>query len=243
MSDSLIEAAQAQPDLLPTQPGSFFAELEVKGEFTGERLFAQRPDAYKSAVILLGQGMGMIRIGKLLGISPNTVMAVRDREGGSIDAVKTHLARVAHAAATLGSELILEKLNELARQRNPLSTKDLKDLAITYGIMVQNGQLLAGQPTARVEVHEIQKPGHEDFNRYISSLPQAKVTHLEGEKVPQKEGGDLTSESDLTVRGPERPSTVDEPAPSLEPARPGAGVVVTPAPGTDERSEGQTPEP
>lgn len=235
---SLIQD-QSQPDLLPTVPGSFFADLDSKGEFTGDRLFQKRPDAYRAVVVLLGQKMGVIRIGKLLGLSPNTVMAVRDREQPSIDIVKEHLARTSHAGAALASEVMLGNLNRIAELDVPLAIKDLKDLAVCYGILVQNAQLLAGQPTARVEVHELQRPGHDDYNRYISGLPQAKITHLEGEKVAQKEGAaDGNENLPETAIEPDREQVlVEEPtsqAPAIEARE------AQPAPGTDERSEGET---
>lgn len=175
---------------------AFFSELEATGEFTGERLFHQRPDTYKAIVLLLAQQppAGVIRIGKLLSVSPNTVMAVRDREGVTIDAVKQRLAEVAHSGALLASESILEALNEKAKNAHLLGIRDLKDLAVVYGILVQNGQLLAGQPTARVEVGELQKPQHDDFNRYLAELPTVQVidiadassTGLAGEKSGAK---------------------------------------------------------
>lgn len=245
---SLIQD-QSQPDLLPTVGDSFFSQMDSKGEFTGDRLFQKRPDAYRAVVVLLGQKMGVIRIGKLLGLSPNTVMAVRDREQPSIDIVKEHLARTSHAGAALASEVMLGNLNRIAELDVPLAIKDLKDLAVCYGILVQNAQLLAGQPTARVEVHELQRPGHDDFNRYISGLPEAKITHLEGEKVAQKEGrvdsfkGDPAAVTTLACAQAE-PATagsaarvlVEEPtsqAPAIEARE------AQPAPGTDERSEGE----
>lgn len=193
----LLPAAN-QPPLpgLPSPSFFSFAELEAKGDFTGERLFHQRPDVYKAVVLLLAQQMGVIRIGKLLSVSPNTVMAVRDREGVTIDQVKLRLADVAHSGALLASESILEALNEKAKTAHLLSVRDLKDIAVVYGILVQNGQLLAGQPTARLEMTEAQKPQHEDFNRYLAGLPTAQVidiaegnsTGLAGEKSPAKTG-------------------------------------------------------
>lgn len=183
----LSGAAKEQGELLPRPAGFFFSDLESKGDFTGERLFQQRPDTYRAAVVLLGQKMGVIQIGKLLRVSPNTIIAVRDREGVSIDIVKEHLARTAHAGATLASEGIVVALNRISQRAEQLDVKDLKDLAVVYGILVQNGQLLAGQPTARVELTELQRPGHEDFNEYIRNLPQANATHLGGEKLALKE--------------------------------------------------------
>jgi hypothetical protein len=179
-NESQLLAPGEQPSLPGLPAPSFFAELEAKGEFTGERLHQQRPDVYKAIVMLLAQQppVGVIRIGKLLSVSPNTVMAVRDREGVTIDMVKQRLAEVAHNGALLASESILEALNEKAKTAHLLGIRDLKDIAIVYGILVQNGQLLAGQPTARVEMGELQKPQHEDFNRYLASLPAAKVIDI-----------------------------------------------------------------
>jgi len=192
---------------LPAEP--FFSELEAKGDFTGERLYHQRPDVYKAIVLLLAQQPtpGVIRIGKLLSVSPNTVMAVRDREGVTIDAVKQRLADVAHSGALLASESILEALNEKAKGAHLLGIRDLKDLAVVYGILLQNGQLLAGQPTARVEVGELQKPQHDDFNRYLAELPTVQVidiagadsTGLTGEKLGAKSVPALAAASAATA--------------------------------------------
>lgn len=188
MSDqeSVAIAKPEQGELL-TADEAFFAEVETQGEYTGDRLLQRRPDTYRAIVVLLGQKMGVIRIGKLLSVSPMTVMAVRDREWPAIERVKEHLANVAHAGATLASEGILATLNEVLQRRHCLGVKDLKDLAVVYGILVQNGQLLAGQPTSRVEWQDVQKPEHDDFNKYIAGLKEANVINLEGEKMGQKE--------------------------------------------------------
>jgi hypothetical protein len=192
----------AQPALPGLPAPVFFEGLEAQGEFTGDRLFHQRPDVYKAVVMLLAQRLGVIRIGKLLSVSPNTVMAVRDREGATIDTVKLRLADVAHNGALLASESILEALNSIAPNAKNLGVKELKELAVVYGILVQNGQLLAGQPTARVEMGELQKPQHEDFNRYLANLPTAQVidiagadsTGLAGEKSAAKSGAPGTAD-------------------------------------------------
>lgn len=226
--ESLIVKDQAQPDLLPTAPDSFFIEMEVKGNFTGERLHAQRPDTYKAIVVLLGQKMGVIQIGKLLQVSPNTVMAVRDREGVTIDMVKEHLARVAHAGATLASEGILECLNEVLSRRPCLGVKDLKDLAVVYGILVQNGQLLAGQPTARLEVADMRAPEHDDFNRYVQGLKPITEIHSGAEKSALKE----------TPQDPQE--TRPGPLERADQAGDHTGQMDSIRPGTDADSDGKT---
>ena len=81
---------------------------------------------------------------------------------------------------------------------------------MVYGILVQNGQLLAGQPTARVEVTEIKRPEHDDWNEYVRGLAQANAvplaaTHLVAEKSALKEGADPAGTADAAAGpGPER---------------------------------------
>lgn len=224
-----------QPDLLPVpaEPsGALFTAMESRGEFTGERLYRERPDTYKAVVVLLGQKMGVIRIGQLLGVSPNTVMAVRDREGAAVDIVKEHLARVAMQGATIASEGLTERLQEILANeftRRGLDMKALKDLAVIYGILNQNGQLLAGQPTSRTEVVEL-RPEHDDWNQYIASLGSANP--LTGEKTGAKRGAPLDVEA----------------VPAADPAAPAPGpAALAPAeptpPQADSVSEGLPPKP
>jgi hypothetical protein len=215
---SLMMPDERQPELLPTRD-PVFGDLERRGDFTGDRLFQQRPDTYKAVVVLLGQGIGVIKIGKLLSVSPNTVMAVRDRERLPIEIVRDHLARVAMDGATLASEAMRDGLSAVAGRADKLEVKDLRDLAVLYGILVEKAQLLSGQPTARVQVEELKPAEHDAFNDYLRALKPAKVIHLEGETSGEKE----------------RPKTAVEPAasdlavPAIE-----AGSEAR----TDEQSEG-----
>lgn len=234
MSESQLQPDDPQQELmlLPGIKSAPFFALEAKGEFTGARLFKARPDTYKAIVVLLGQGVGVIRIGQLLGVSCNTVMAVRDRELPAVEQVKEHIARVAHSGALLASEGILERLNELMTdpmQRRCLDIKDLKDLAVVFGILTSNAQLLAGQPTARVEIAQA-TPAHSDFNAYIETLKNCAETHLSGETAGQKEDGqaagqaaELAPEATAQAGRPTEASSPGEPtAADGERARPGA---------------------
>lgn len=198
---SFLATTTTQPSLPGVPAPDFFSTLEAKGEFTGERLFHQRPDVYKAIVLLRAQqpAVGVIRIAKLLSVSPNTVMAVDAREGVTIDMVKSRLAEVAHSGALLASESILEALNEKAKGAHLLSVRDLKDIAVVYGILVQNGQLLAGQPTARLELGEAQKPQHEDFNRYLAGLPAVQTIDIAEAPPATDLGADISAQKE---RGP-----------------------------------------
>lgn len=228
MSDSLINPEDGQGDMFKTNRRLFFDELETRGEFTGERLYQRRPETYKAIVVLLGQGVGVIRIGSLLGVSPNTVLGVRDREGVSIDIVKDHLARVAHNAAALAGEGIIDQLSKIlakaAKSEYPtLDVKELKDLAVIFGIGTTNGQLLAGEPTSRVEVNDFAKQSpHEAFNSYVDTLRPAKATHSSGE-TPGQKAMDVPS-------APATPPQIGAPGTNAPPSLP------------DSPSEGKPPE-
>ena len=91
--------ADAQLDLpIPTE---FFSSAERRGEFAGERLLTQNPRKYHSIVHCSVEGLGMIRIGRLLKVSPNMVMAVRDREGEAVDIEKKRLSNLYRKGAAL----------------------------------------------------------------------------------------------------------------------------------------------
>ena len=178
----------------------------LKGEFTGERLFLQKPEVYRGIVALLAHGWGTQKIADTLEVSKNTVKAVRAREGTTLDAVK---ARISAEAFDLGADaleaakIIVEEVMSNPIKRRALSLKDAKDLAVVGGVALQNGQLLSGAPTSRVEVTELPTPEHDAFNAYLAGLKKlpptidpAKVIDLpadpamglSGETRGQKEG-------------------------------------------------------
>lgn len=190
--DSLIKKAKRQMELIPSSamPGDFFSDKEgaLVGEFTGERFFAQRPEDYRMVVSLLAEGLGVIRIGSIMRVSPNTVMAVRDREGESIDIVKQRLAGLAHRGAAMLLEAVIEDVNDPVK-RGKIATRDK---AVAAAVLVDKGQLLSGEATMRVELTEQTAPDHDDYNAYIARLRSAKASGmgLVGETAGQK-GGDL----------------------------------------------------
>lgn len=190
--DSLIQHAKRQMDLIPSHamPDDIFAREEeyLVGEFTGERLFAQRPETYQWIVSLLAEHVGVIRIGKLLKVSPNTVRAVQQREGIAIDIEKKRIAELCHQGAALAFEGVIEDLSDPVK-RGKIPTRDK---AVAGAVMVDKGQLLAGEATSRLELHEIKTPDHDDFNAYIAGLPN--LTRLGGENAGQKEGAAVASE-------------------------------------------------
>ena len=184
---------------MPTNPESFFSKLEeTTGDYTAERLRSKRPDDYKLVITMLANGWGsqkiqdeFHRLDKKL--SKHTVKAVRAIEGETIDRLRERLAGEAFVAADdyrAAAILLLDEIMADPNRRKKLTVRDVQSLEVASGIAVQNGQLLAGLPTGRIEIDNLRQPDHEDFNRQLARLPSvaiAPVTHSAGEKSAQKE--------------------------------------------------------
>ena len=210
-------------------PTVFLEHLEgTTGEYTAERFRSQKPEEYRRVIFFLSQGHGVQWVEDWFRnaertrahdageqpkatISKNTVKAIRRAEGESIDLLKERLAKEAFSAADDYREaagLILAEIMADKYRRRELTIGDVQRLEIASGIATQNGQLLSGQPTARVELTELRPPEHEDFNRALAALPRAQVievtpTHSAGETPGQKEAAPLKA----TETGPSAPGS------------------------------------
>lgn len=147
---SLIKADNQLPLFESDQMDPAFFAAEESGatpEFTGARLFANNPDTYRAIVALSAEGLGAMRIGKILHVSPNTVQAVRAREPESIDIEKRRLAGLSREGARMCAEGILEMLCNT----DQVKKMNIKDLGIVFGILIEKSELLSGSPTARLQ--------------------------------------------------------------------------------------------
>lgn len=203
-----------QPLLLNVPAADAVAKLEATGEYTGERLKAQRPEVYQTVLLLLGQGHGAQYIQDKTGVSKNTVKAVRRAEGETIDLVKNRIAERNFDLAELSFEaasLVMSEILASPARRSVLTVKDVQALAITGGIAVTNGQLLTGKPTANVSVEIFSTPS-EDLNAqlaaHIAGLKDAR-THLQPEKNAAKEGAAAADAGDLDPGRPGAPILID----------------------------------
>jgi hypothetical protein len=142
-------------------------KLEGVGEFTGERLLARRPDAYQAIIRMSAEGLSISAQARALGVSRNTVCAVRDREGFSIEQDKKDLLRDVRRAARLSVERAIELVPTI---------QNAKDAAIVAAVMVDKMQLLSGEATARVERVEVSQ---DKLSEMLASLPV-----LEAEVLP-----------------------------------------------------------
>lgn len=180
---SLLKAAEAEqllPMELPPAAAAALDAEEAHGNFTGDRLFSQDPDRYRACVEMLGRMAPVSMIAKVLRVSPNTVRAVREREGETIDDLKKRT--VAHLAKFVG--IAAERFAEEA------DSIDIEKLAIPMGIATEKLLLLTGQATSRVERIDA-APAPVDFSAYLDSIPEAQAaeTRYIGEEISQRADG------------------------------------------------------
>jgi transposase-like protein len=169
---SLIQAAAAAEAAAPAL--SFFSEVEEaekrlaqSGEFTGERLHRDRPGVYAAVVRMAAEGQSISATARALGVSRNTVCAVREREGISVEQEKKELLKDLRRASRLGVEKVIELLPE---------TKAAKDAAIVSAVMIDKLQLLSGEATARVERVEVRP---DQVKAFVDSLPVIEAEVIE----------------------------------------------------------------
>lgn len=161
------EAAAAAAPFLFSEAEIGAEKLEATGEFSGERLLARRPQVYEAICRMSAEGLSMSAMARALGVSRNTVAAVQEREGISIEQHKKELLRDVRRAARLSVERVIELIPTI---------NNAKDAAIVAAVMVDKGQLLGGEATARVERVEVNQ---DKLAEMLASLPL-----LEAEVVP-----------------------------------------------------------
>jgi transcriptional regulator with XRE-family HTH domain len=113
------------------------------------------------------EGLSMSAMARALGVSRNTVAAVQEREGISIEQHKKELLRNVRTAARLSVERVVELVPTI---------NNAKDAAIVAAVMVDKLQLLSGEATSRVEKVEVSQ---DKLSEMLASLPL-----LEAEVVP-----------------------------------------------------------
>jgi hypothetical protein len=228
--NSLITAAEAQMELgmssgdMPA--GLFFEECEVKPRYTAERFFRKKPEAYRQVVALRAEGLGILRISKILSVHPYTVMAVLEREPTKIEMEKERLSRAARGAANLAVDGIIEDLAD----ENTRRKVSARDKAIIAGVMIEKSELLVGRPTSINLNVDVVLPSHDEYNRLAMGCG-GKPAGQKGEGQVGPESIDVDGK-DLGVddRGPGlRVQDAGEPAAAAG-ATGGTGTTTAPPP-------------
>jgi hypothetical protein len=187
------EASSTAAPFLFSEEDLGFEKLEATGEFTGERLLDRRPEVYRAVVRMAAEGQSISATARALSVSRNTVAAVREREGISIEQEKKELLRDVRRAARMSVERAIELVP---------SINSAKDAAIVAAVMVDKMQLLSGEATSRIEKVEVNQ---DKLAEMLASLPvlEAEVvdTGLTG-SAPQQNGG-ATSDCNCPVSLPD----------------------------------------
>jgi hypothetical protein len=174
--DSLIarraEQVAAAPPLFSQEVLDALASAEARGEFTGERLFSQRPDIYRAVVELLGQGVGVRQIARTLRVSHNTIAAVRHRECATVDTLKEATIQTLARFVGAASERLLEEVQ----------TIKLESLPVALGIAAEKLLLLSGQATQRI-AHVDEAPQVPAFAAWLQEK-KAHAVEIESEALP-----------------------------------------------------------
>jgi hypothetical protein len=230
---SLIERDAQQLQLIPSNQMdvALFSATEARGEYTAEILFDRHRDKYLAAISFLSEGIGILRIASLLHISPSSVIAIREREGGSIEIEKGRLSRLARGAARLCVEAIVDLFRDPAR----VAEISPRDLGILHGILVDKSELLSGGATARVE-HSDSVPGHSELLAYLDALRSRRPMGSGAENAGQKGEPAAIDVTDQVQVGPAIDVTdqvqVGPATGEVGPVDgPGSGVPPEPAPG------------
>ena len=207
-NDSLIEREAKQLKLLSSAEidAALFEKEEAAGEYTAEVLFKKYPERYKAALSFLAEGIGILRIARLLQMSPSSVIAIREREPRQIEIEKARLSRLARDLTGLCIEAAVDQFGDPDR----LKKMSLKDLGVLAGIMAEKSELLSGGATARI-VHDGQAPGHNELLEYMRQLRQRAPMGCDGEIGGQKDGRTIDVTGDVTV-GPAAGTGAMEPA-------------------------------
>lgn len=230
-NESLIKADEAQLKLFSSDQmdAAFFAEEESGPNrvFTGARLFAQNPELYKAIVALSAEGLGAIRIGRILHVSAHTVQAVREREPEAVAIEKNRIANLSRAGARMCVEGILDMLSD-PEQAKKIS---LKDKGIVFGILVEKDELLSGSPTSRVlnvtatiDYDEYVRVRREEYERQRMGLSRGKEeTNAEPAGADQRQYPPI---SDNIRKDPSGPGPDEAELEHLASVGSGAGQVV-----------------
>lgn len=175
-NESLLLKEQTEIESAPFFPNFDLPEIDrtkPKFNFTGERLFRDRPDVYKAVVRLLAEpGVTIRTICRELHVTDDTVRAVKARENISIAAEKKNVL----ASITHGLRLASERVIEL------MPNASARDSLIGVGILGEKMQLLGGDATQRIDVRV--SPGENVYDE-LRRFNERALKIIEAEVVPQ----------------------------------------------------------
>lgn len=165
-----VATAEAEPgeQMVLFGDGAELVTLEEdvrRGRFSGA-IVDKQVAKVKAICGALAEGHGILRVAKAFGVSPHTVMGIRDRHPELIAMEKQQLSRTYGKILAVGAERLLEGM-----VTGQLSAAQI---SVPLGIVADKKALLDGEPTVIV-AEQRKVPTMEDLDRMIAALPRAKV--------------------------------------------------------------------
>jgi hypothetical protein len=126
-----------------------------------------QPDVYASVVKLLAEGNSPGKVNRITCIDKDIIRRIREQHPETLEVMKTATLVKISEAKLEAAERLVDELHEIPIDR----------LAITFGILVDKGQLLSGEATSRHEV--MSAPSREDLAKALAALPSAQARVVE----------------------------------------------------------------
>jgi hypothetical protein len=142
----------------------FFQKEQPAAIYTAARFRANRPDDYAECVKLIGQGVAVERIKRLLHLHHQTVRAVAEREKLTVGELKEQTKRgLGEAIALAGAQAA----DEISRLRG-------LPKFIALGIMIDKKAQMDGEPNFRAEI-TVKGDGGKSWEEMIALREQRKA--------------------------------------------------------------------
>jgi hypothetical protein len=147
----MIESNNGQS--LSSKDNRLLAPKGSQARYTGELLLRTRPKTYRAIARELAEPNASVNgIARRYRVSNHTVMGIREREAKSIAERKKHLVSILADVATVGAELMSEKIGKA----------NLRDAAIGTGIALDKMLALVGQSPIGIQIANIAMPSEEE---------------------------------------------------------------------------------
>ena len=140
-----------------------------KPRHTADRVLRDRPEDYRLAVELIGQGqLSQIEIARLCKMSEHTLMAIRAANARPIAEARAKMIDKLIRSGELCLDAVTEDLLDPAKR----DKTGLRDKVIAFGVLNDHALKMTGQPTEIVGKLEA-RADHGDLKRYAASMKAA----------------------------------------------------------------------
>lgn len=125
--------------------------MENAAEMDGRWIEVREPKKAKLALEMMADWKSYRAIAKETGLSNATLVRLKQRHLGDIEARREAAAQENEELADMYREILREKAEELLSSRKAMSKERVKDLALTAAIMTDKALNLRGEASSIVE--------------------------------------------------------------------------------------------